>query len=187
MPAPTSAASSPTFACPKSSGLDLLRRVKELNPELPVIVITGHGDVPLAVEAMKLGAADFIEKPFDDEALLAAIGAASTAAASANGGGKAPSSGARLASLSAPRARSPRWPRGRTPQQDDRLRSRHQPAHRRSLSRQRHDQDAGRHPFRARPHGADGRCLPGLRSGSRTPDHIEPDQTAPTGVRDLLA
>jgi two-component system response regulator FixJ len=61
---------------PEISGLDLLRRVKKLNPELPVILITGHGDVPLAVEAMKLGAADFIEKPFDDEALLAAIGAA---------------------------------------------------------------------------------------------------------------
>jgi two-component system response regulator FixJ len=60
---------------PEIGGLDLLRRVKELKPELPVIVITGHGDVPLAVEAMKLGAADFIEKPFDDEALLAAIGA----------------------------------------------------------------------------------------------------------------
>jgi two-component system response regulator FixJ len=61
---------------PEVNGLDLLRRVKQSNPELPVILITGHGDVPLAVEAMKLGAADFIEKPFDDEALLAAIGAA---------------------------------------------------------------------------------------------------------------
>jgi two-component system response regulator FixJ len=61
---------------PEISGLDLLRRVKEINPNVPVIVLTGHGDVPLAVEAMKLGAADFIEKPFDDEALLAAIGAA---------------------------------------------------------------------------------------------------------------
>jgi two-component system response regulator FixJ len=58
---------------PEISGIDLLRRLKELKILLPVIVITGHGDVPLAVEAMKVGAADFIEKPFDDEVLLAAV------------------------------------------------------------------------------------------------------------------
>ena len=61
---------------PGLSGLDLLRRLKELHSAVPVIVITGHGDVPLAVEAMKLGAADFLEKPFDDEALLAAVNVA---------------------------------------------------------------------------------------------------------------
>jgi two-component system response regulator FixJ len=58
---------------PEMSGIDLLRRLKDLHIDLPVIVITGHGDVPLAVEAMKAGAADFIEKPFDDQVLLDAL------------------------------------------------------------------------------------------------------------------
>jgi two-component system, LuxR family, response regulator FixJ len=58
---------------PGMSGIDLLRRLKELKIEVPVIVITGHGDVPLAVEAMKVGAVDFLEKPFDDEVLLTSV------------------------------------------------------------------------------------------------------------------
>jgi two-component system response regulator FixJ len=58
---------------PEVSGIDLLRRLKDLKIDLPVIVITGHGDVPLAVEAMKIGAAEFLEKPFDDEVMLAAV------------------------------------------------------------------------------------------------------------------
>jgi two-component system response regulator FixJ len=61
---------------PDVSGIDLLHRLKELNVSLPVIVITGHGDVPLAVEAMKSGALDFLEKPFDDDALLNAVNVA---------------------------------------------------------------------------------------------------------------
>jgi two-component system response regulator FixJ len=61
---------------PDMSGIDLLRRLKELQVNLPVIVITGHGDVPLAVEAMKSGALDFLEKPFDDDALLTSVNAA---------------------------------------------------------------------------------------------------------------
>jgi two-component system, LuxR family, response regulator FixJ len=58
---------------PGLSGIDLLRKLKDLDMDVPVIVITGHGDVPLAVEAMKIGAADFLEKPFDDEVLLASV------------------------------------------------------------------------------------------------------------------
>jgi two-component system response regulator FixJ len=58
---------------PGISGIDLLRRLKEMGIRLPVIVITGHGDVPLAVEAMKFGAVDFLEKPFDDDVLLASV------------------------------------------------------------------------------------------------------------------
>jgi two-component system response regulator FixJ len=58
---------------PEITGMELLRRLKELKVSLPVIVITGHGDVPLAVEAMKFGAVDFLEKPFDDEILMGAV------------------------------------------------------------------------------------------------------------------
>lgn len=58
---------------PEISGLDLVRRLKDQGSPLPVIVITGHGDVPLAVEAMRAGVVDFIEKPFADEVLLDSI------------------------------------------------------------------------------------------------------------------
>jgi two-component system, LuxR family, response regulator FixJ len=61
---------------PGMSGIDLLRRLKELKVSVPVIVITGHGDVSLAVEAMKIGAADFFEKPFNDDQLVASVRAA---------------------------------------------------------------------------------------------------------------
>jgi two-component system response regulator FixJ len=58
---------------PGMSGVDLLRQLKARGSTMPVIVITGHGDIQLAVEAMKIGAADFLEKPFDDETLLASV------------------------------------------------------------------------------------------------------------------
>jgi two-component system, LuxR family, response regulator FixJ len=58
---------------PEISGIDLLQRLRDRDIGIPVIVMTGHGDVPLAVEAMKLGATDFFEKPFDDDALVAAV------------------------------------------------------------------------------------------------------------------
>jgi two-component system response regulator FixJ len=68
---------------PGVDGLELLRRVKQERPLLPVIMMTGHGDVPLAVEAMKLGAHDFIEKPFEDQRLIDIIRAAMASFANA--------------------------------------------------------------------------------------------------------
>ncbi|HZW46665.1 MAG TPA: response regulator FixJ [Microvirga sp.] len=58
---------------PDMTGLELVERLKALGVPDPVIVITGHGDVPLAVEAMKNGVVDFIEKPFSEERLLDAV------------------------------------------------------------------------------------------------------------------
>ena len=58
---------------PGIDGLELLRRLNQKGSRLPVVVMTGHADVALAVAAMKEGAVDFIEKPFSDEVLLAAI------------------------------------------------------------------------------------------------------------------
>ena len=58
---------------PGMDGIELQRRLKASNNHMPVIVMTGHADIALAVEAMKGGALDFIEKPFDDEVLLQAI------------------------------------------------------------------------------------------------------------------
>jgi two-component system response regulator FixJ len=61
---------------PGMDGLELLARLKRSGLHMPVIVMTGVGDVAMAVQAMKAGAADFIEKPFDDASLLSAIVAA---------------------------------------------------------------------------------------------------------------
>jgi two-component system, LuxR family, response regulator FixJ len=61
---------------PEMDGIELLRRLRAQHASRPVIVITGHGDIPLAVEAMKQGAIDFIEKPYEDEVLLSAVRAA---------------------------------------------------------------------------------------------------------------
>jgi two-component system response regulator FixJ len=61
---------------PGIDGIELQRQLAAASVRLPVIVMTGHGDIALAVEAMKAGAVDFIEKPFDDEVLIAAIKAA---------------------------------------------------------------------------------------------------------------
>ena len=75
----------PTFECgliitdvrmPSMSGLELVDTLRERGSSLPIIVLTGHADVAMAVDAMKAGVVDFIEKPFNDDALLSAISSA---------------------------------------------------------------------------------------------------------------
>lgn len=58
---------------PQINGLEMVRRVKAAGVELPVIVMTGHADLALAIEAMRAGVIDFLEKPFEDEALLSVL------------------------------------------------------------------------------------------------------------------
>ena len=61
---------------PGIDGIELLKRMKAGQSKFPILIMTGHGDVPLAVEAMKLGAVDFLEKPFEDDRLTGMIEAA---------------------------------------------------------------------------------------------------------------
>ena|SRR5579859_134505 len=61
---------------PGLDGIELLKRLKSGQNRFPIVIMTGHGDIPLAVEAMKLGAVDFVEKPFEDDRLIGMIEAA---------------------------------------------------------------------------------------------------------------
>jgi len=58
---------------PGLDGIELLKRMKADHNPFPIVIMTGHGDIPLAVEAMKLGAVDFLEKPFEDDRLIGMI------------------------------------------------------------------------------------------------------------------
>ena len=58
---------------PGLDGIELLKRMNAARSTFPIVIMTGHGDVPLAVEAMKLGAVDFLEKPFEDDRLIGMI------------------------------------------------------------------------------------------------------------------
>ena len=58
---------------PGLSGLDLQKRMAEAGLEIPIVFLTGHGDIPASVQAMKAGAIEFLTKPFDEEELLQAI------------------------------------------------------------------------------------------------------------------
>ena len=88
---------------PSLDGLELLRRLKEGGFRRPVLVMTAHGDVSTAVRAMKAGAVDFVEKPFEDDTLLAAIDAA-LGTPQAAGAARADDAAERVAALS-PRER----------------------------------------------------------------------------------
>ncbi len=61
---------------PGLDGIELLKCMKTLKSPFPIVIMTGHGDIPLAVEAMKLGAIEFLEKPFEDDRLISVIEAA---------------------------------------------------------------------------------------------------------------
>ncbi len=85
---------------PELDGLELLQHLKERDFRRPVVVMTAHGDVSTAVRAMKAGAVDFIEKPFDDDALLATINAALDTADAPQAARGAAGASTRLAALS---------------------------------------------------------------------------------------
>ena len=86
---------------PDMNGLEMVRRLSEMGVRHPVIVMTGHADVPLAIEAVRAGVKDFIEKPFDDEALISSIRSAlADQAGAAEHEGQVAEVRERLASLS---------------------------------------------------------------------------------------
>jgi len=85
---------------PGIDGLQLLKKLKKLGSRMPVIIMTGHADVALAVEAMKAGAVDFIEKPFPDEIFVNAIRMALAMGDRTQAAGDAGQVKARLATLS---------------------------------------------------------------------------------------
>ena len=140
---------------PGMDGLELLRHIRKRNLPWPVVVMTAHGEVPLAVQALKAGASDFIEKPFPGDALIdAVLSALQTIDQTSKQDADIAEINGRIATLT-PREREvlEQLVAGQ-PEQDDRLQSRDEPAHRRGSPRAGHGQDAGAQPVRI---GADGR------------------------------
>jgi two-component system, LuxR family, response regulator FixJ len=90
---------------PEMDGLELQQRLVERGLDFPLIVITGHGEVPLAVRAMKAGAVDFIEKPFASEAILDSLDTALARLAAPNGQDPAAVAAATKLALLSPRER----------------------------------------------------------------------------------
>ena len=117
---------------PEMDGLELQERLTALALGFPMIVITGHADVPLAERAMKEGAVDFIEKPFGSETILDSLRGIGFAERMRPGSGR---SGRKAGAVVAVRARGAGRSARRAAQQIDRLRSRNQPAYSRNLPR----------------------------------------------------
>lgn len=136
---------------PEMDGLELQQRLTDRSLNFPLIVITGHGDVPLAVRAMKAGAVDFIEKPFALEAILSSLEAAfSRLDTSGERFSKSPRSRKARAAV-VTRASGLERPPRRAAQQIDCLRFGNQPAHRRDPPRASYGQNGGAQPFRVDP------------------------------------
>jgi len=91
---------------PDMSGLELQLEVIRRHIELPVIIMTGHGDVPLAVQAMKAGAIDFLEKPFEEEIMLTSVRRAMEIGSRARGRAEEAKAAKDLLSSLTPRERS---------------------------------------------------------------------------------
>ena len=115
---------------PDMTGIELLKTLKAKGRALPTIVITGHGDIALAVEAMKAGALDFIEKPFEEEAMLdrRAIGKGTSNENGRHCQRRPCGDPAALPIAVHARAPSSRWSDCRQPEQGHRPRPRHQSA-----------------------------------------------------------
>ena len=129
---------------PDLSGLDLQRRMVDANNEMPIVFITGHGDIPTTVRAMKAGAVEFLTKPLVEGDVLESIRAAlARDRVVRNHHAETAELRARYASLTPREAGSHGLGRFRTAQQANRRRARHQRGDRQGASRPRDAQDGG--------------------------------------------
>ena len=139
---------------PGMDGIELVRELARRKIALPVVLISGHADVPMAVAGIKAGAEDFIEKPIDDRQLVAAInrGLARTFEQQVSKQSQ-DALGRQLFAADAAAGRDLRPGRQRLHQPGDRLQARHQHPHGRELPRPDHGKDAGRERRGAGPAG----------------------------------